>query len=200
MQRTILCLLVMTPGCASLPAAPVEQSAPAVGSLPPPIKDHGQVVIDAVDAPAARLNEVVGRVKVPYGVWGQFSSTEVVTKERCSVLPCVIDVPRGESDLEVLDGTARERFRVTVAPEQRIFVRARLPEHHVPALGVLGWTLVGVSAVPLIAGTTMLAADPNTLGAPAAVTLIGGVVLAVVGVVLGVTNPITSRPGTVISW
>lgn len=204
MRSLVLCAFLT--GCATLPPIAVEQTPPALANLPKPLKDHGQVVVDAVDAPQAQLAEITGDVTVPYGGYGPYGwyaqsvRTVPVVKWRCSALPCAVDVPRGESRLEIVAGKERSQFRVDASPETRTFVRARLPEHRAPALGLLGWALASVSAVPIITGTTLLAADPSSMGAAGAVTLIGGVALAAVGAALGLTHPFTTRPGTFTSW
>jgi hypothetical protein len=202
-MRTLLLCALLT-GCATLPPVAVEQTPPELANLPKPLKDQGQVVVEAVDAPGAQLAEITGAVRVPYGGYryGFYggSRTVPVVKWRCSALPCAVDVPRGETTLEIVAGKERTPFRVDAVSEQRTFVRARLAEHHVPALGVLGWVLASVSAVPIITGTTLLAADPGSMGVPGAVTLIGGVALTVVGAALGLTHPFTTRPQTFTSW
>jgi hypothetical protein len=112
----------------------------------------------------------------------------------------VLDVPRGENELDLTDGAEHERFRIDAAPDRTTFVRARLPEHHTPPLGVLGWTLAAISGIPLVAGPIMIAGDPGTLAPAGTATLLSGVALAAIGIILGVTNPRTERLGTVLTW
>jgi hypothetical protein len=197
-------------GCASLPAAPIEQAPPPAIAVAAPLPGQAQVFVEAVDAPNAQLDEVIGKTMIPYAYHRGFplGRREIgITKERCAELPCVVDVPRGESVLEAStsSGAERERFRVDVADGSRTLVRVRLPQHETPALGVLGWTLVSVAAAPMIAGGTLLGigasqTDSSAFTIPGGVMLGASAVVATIGLVLAFTHPITSRPGNVAAW
>ena len=197
MRRFIFLILLNTACTTTLSAVPVGPDPIAV-SARAPLHEHGQLFVDAVDARDARLEEIIGETSIRYDRWGD-TQLATITKPRCAILPCVVDVARGEGLFRVTDGGARQTFRID-ATEARINVRVRLPERHTPALGVVGWTLAGIALVPVVAGPIMIAADPSSLTAAGVGTLLGGIALAALGIVLGVTNPTTERPGTVLAW
>jgi len=198
-------------GCAELPPLPVDRTMPRVAVTPTPT-GFGQIVVDVEGPKHARLDELVGHAKVESttalpllvgDVWMVLPYTTTknvaITRERCSALPCAVNAPMGETELTVRSGDESQAFRVSAGAE-RTFVRVRLPEHQRPALGVLGCVLAGVSLAPLATGASMLAADSPGLLAPGLGTLGGGLLVALAGLVLVATHPMTSRPGSLVAW
>jgi len=198
MARIFLALALT--GCVStLPALPVDHSPPAVTLHAPP-PGQGQIVVDAVDAPGARLEEVVahGTVDTPWRLYYPRSQV-TLTRDRCDTLPCTVDAPYGPIELVVKHGDAEQPFKLTV-DEKRSFVRVRLPEHEHSAAGVLGWVLACVAIAPIGGGAGLIAVDSQQYALPGGLVLGFGVALAAVGVALGVTHPLYDRPGTLAAW
>jgi len=190
------CLL----GCSSsLPPLDVDHTTPRVAS-PAASPGNGQVVIDVADAPDARVDEIVARGKLEAPYWIRYGATRdlTLTKTQCMHVPCAFDAPYGKLDLDVSAGGEHQPFRLTV-DETPTYARVRLPDHERPALGILGWTLAGVSLGVMGGGTAMALSDDH-LVVPGAVTIGTAALVGIVGVILGVTHPFTFRPGTVAAW
>jgi hypothetical protein len=206
-MRTIRTAALVPATCAlaactsSLPQLPVAHVAPPVARPAPPA-GVGRVVVDAVDAPDASVDEVLGHATTsgyvwPYGVL--MAHTTTLRKTRCDKLPCVVDAPYGVIGLEVRDRGEKQAFRLDV-DDKPSYVRVRLPKHVYPMLGLFGWTLAGLSLGPIAGGTAMLVSDPSRDAITAGCTIGISAALGVVGVILGATNPFVYRPGTVAAW
>ncbi len=156
--------------------------------------------MDAVDAPGAQLDEIIGTAAVPYGSYGIYSRDVTIRRTRCTTLPCVIDAPRGVNLFEVAGESGSERFHVNVEDQARTSVRVRLPQTSTSTLGVVGWTLAGLSTAAAITGATMWGADSSMLGVAGATVLVSSAVVAIVGFAIGLTHLGTSRPGGMTWW
>lgn len=185
-------------GCASLPALPVDHATPRVAMHAPP-PGQGQVVVDAVGAPDARVEEIVGHgtVETFNVLWPTRRLT--LTRDRCDTVPCVIDAPYGPLHLVVKSGGEEQPFHLAI--DQNVsYARVRMPETVRPTAGIVGWVLASVALAPIGGGAGLLAVDADRYAIPGGVVLGVGVALAAVGIVLGVTHPFVTRPGTVDAW
>jgi hypothetical protein len=155
------------------------------------------VVVEAVNAPDARLEEVTGHARAD-AYYALHSRTMTITKERCTTLPCALDLAHGDTELEVVTDATRQTFRVPVA-DARTYLRVRVSEHERPALGILGLTLIGLSIGSTAASSVLMGESPSFL-LPGGVMFGVSCAITMVGVILALTHPFTDRPSSYASW
>ncbi len=191
-------------GCVRyLPPAPTPPPVVPPVNAQPPAPNTARVVVDVVDGPTA-VQRVQMAPQPQTDAQGQTTFRFVETPALlCAATPCVADVPPGNVLLGfpvIGNPGATEVELVHVGPDPSVYRRALSTyDGDTGAERVLGIIATAIGGTSMMAGTAMLpiglAKDNHGLTVAGGITLGGGTLLTVIGILMMRHDAPTYRPG-----
>jgi len=200
----LLCIVAASACVKQLPPAPTPApTAPPVPAQAPPPNGYGRLLVDVVEGPTPVQN-IRLKSEPKTNAQGRTSFRLIEAPELlCAKSPCVTDVPAGNVVLAfpIVGKNDVEVELVHVGPDPSVYRRSlSIYEDNTGATRVLGIIATAVGGASMVTGAVLLpvglSKENDTMTAAGGITLGGGLVLVVLGILAMNADAPTFRPGS----